>query len=122
MADFFLARPDYPTIPIAIYNFLSQPGDLNYGQAMAMATLLMALTTAGILFIEKQRLPGMGILMLIRGIDKSYEVGGFPKYSFLVGTGETICLLGPSGSGKSTLLRMIAGLKSPDAGQLYGWN
>ena len=59
-ATLLLARPDYPTIPIAIYNFLSQPGDLNYGQAMAMATLLMALTTAGILFIEKQRLPGMG--------------------------------------------------------------
>ena len=58
-ATLLLARPDYPTIPIAIYNFLSQPGDLNYGQAMAMATLLMALTTAGILFIEKQRLPGM---------------------------------------------------------------
>jgi thiamine transport system permease protein len=59
-ATLLLARPDYPTIPIAIYNFLSQPGDLNYGQAMAMATLLMALTTAGILLIEKQRLPGMG--------------------------------------------------------------
>ena len=59
-ATLLLARPDYPTIPIAIYNFLSQPGDLNYGQAMAMATLLMALTTAGILLIEKQRLPGVG--------------------------------------------------------------
>ncbi len=59
-ATLLLARPDYPTIPIAIYNFLSQPGDMNYGQAMAMATLLMVLTTAGILFIEKQRLPGMG--------------------------------------------------------------
>ncbi len=59
-ATLLLARPDYPTIPIAIYRFLSLPGALNYGQAMAMATLLMALTTAGILFIEKQRLPGMG--------------------------------------------------------------
>ena len=57
-ATLLLARPDYPTIPIAIYRFLSQPGALNYGQAMAMATLLMALTTAGILLIEKGRLPG----------------------------------------------------------------
>jgi thiamine transport system permease protein len=57
-ATVLLARPDYPTIPIAIYRFLSQPGGLNYGQAMAMATLLMALTTAGILLIEKLRLPG----------------------------------------------------------------
>ncbi len=59
-ATALLARPDYPTIPIAIYRFLSQPGGQNYGQAMAMATLLMALTTAGILLIEKLRLPGMG--------------------------------------------------------------
>jgi thiamine transport system permease protein len=59
-ATLLLARPDYPTIPIAIYRFLSQPGALNYGQAMAMATLLMTLTTAGILLIEKQRLPGVG--------------------------------------------------------------
>ena len=55
-----ISRPDYPTIPIAIYRFLSQPGGSNYCQAMAMATLLMALTTTGILLIEKLRLPGAG--------------------------------------------------------------
>jgi thiamine transport system permease protein len=55
-----ISRPDYPTIPIAIYRFLSQPGGSNYGQAMAMATILMALTTLGILMIEKLRLPGLG--------------------------------------------------------------
>jgi thiamine transport system permease protein len=59
-ATILLSRPDYPTIPIAIYRFLSQPGGLNYGQAMAMATLLMVLTTTGILLIEKLRLPGAG--------------------------------------------------------------
>ena len=59
-ATLLLARPDYPTIPVAIYRFLSLPGALNYGQAMAMATLLMMLTTVGILFIERQRLPGVG--------------------------------------------------------------
>jgi thiamine transport system permease protein len=59
-ATSLLVRPEYPTIPIAIYRFLSQPGGLNYGQAMAMATLLMALTTAGILLIERLRLPGTG--------------------------------------------------------------
>ena len=58
-ATSLLSRPEYPTIPIAIYRFLAQPGGLNYGQAMAMATLLMLLTTAAILGIEKLRLPGM---------------------------------------------------------------
>ncbi len=52
-ATTFLSRPDYPTIPIAIYRFLSQPGGINYGQAMAMSTILMLVCAAGIVFIEK---------------------------------------------------------------------
>jgi thiamine transport system permease protein len=53
-------RPDYPTLPVTIYRFLSQPGGLNYGQAMAMATILMLVTGSAILAIEKLRLPGAG--------------------------------------------------------------
>ena len=59
-ATLLISRPEYPTIPVAIERFLSQPGGLNYGQAMAMATILMVLTTASILLIEKFRLPGAG--------------------------------------------------------------
>ena len=57
-ATALLTRPEYPTIPIAIYRFLSQPGGLNYGQAMAMATILMFLATGGIMLIERFRPPG----------------------------------------------------------------
>ncbi len=53
-ATLLLSRPDYPTIPVAISRFLSQAGGLNYGQAMAMSTILMAITVLGILFIERQ--------------------------------------------------------------------
>ncbi len=52
-------------------------------------------------------------------VHKTYE--GQPLLrgiSLAVGRGETICLLGASGSGKSTLLRIIAGLESPEAGQV----
>ena len=59
-ATLLIARPEYPTIPVAIERFLSQPGGLNYGQAMAMATILMLLTLTSILLIEKFRLPGTG--------------------------------------------------------------
>jgi len=54
-ATLLLTRPEYPTIPIAIQRFLSQPGGINYGQALAMATLLMLLTLASILLMEKFR-------------------------------------------------------------------
>jgi sulfonate transport system ATP-binding protein len=38
--------------------------------------------------------------------------------SFSVAGGELVSLIGPSGCGKSTLLRLIAGLDSPDSGEL----
>ncbi|MBN2048665.1 MAG: iron ABC transporter permease, partial [Anaerolineaceae bacterium] len=57
-ATSFLSRPEMPTMPTAIYRFLSQPGALNFGQAMAMSTLLMIVCAGGILLIEvfEQRL------------------------------------------------------------------
>jgi len=58
-ATTFLSRPDLPTIPIAIYRYLSQPGTLNYGQAMAMATILMILCAMSIFMVERFRLPGI---------------------------------------------------------------
>jgi thiamine transport system permease protein len=61
-ATLLITRPEYPTIPIAISRFLSQPGGLNYGQAMAMATILMLLTTLSILLIEKLRFNNAGEL------------------------------------------------------------
>ena len=33
--------------------------------------------------------------------------------------GEFVCLLGPSGCGKSTLLNLIAGLDTPDSGEIF---
>lgn len=39
--------------------------------------------------------------------------------SFGVEKGKLVALLGPSGSGKTTLLRMIAGLETPNSGDIY---
>ncbi len=52
-AALLISRPEYPTLPVAIYRFLSLPGALNYGQAMAMSVILMAVTVAGALLIER---------------------------------------------------------------------
>ncbi len=55
-----IARPEHPTVPIAIYRFLSLPGALNYGQALALSTILMVVCTAGILAIERFRVADVG--------------------------------------------------------------
>lgn len=41
------------------------------------------------------------------------------RVSLTVIAGEIIALLGPSGSGKTTLLRLIAGLETPDEGEIW---
>src|SRR5262252_1463932 len=40
------------------------------------------------------------------------------ELSLTVDQGEFFTFLGPSGSGKSTILRMVAGLETPDTGQI----
>ena len=57
-ASSFLSNPHAPTIPVAIYRYISQPGALNYGQALAMSSLLLLVCGLGSLLIEKIRLPG----------------------------------------------------------------
>ncbi len=59
-ATVFVARPDTPTLPIAIFRLLGRPGAANYGQAMAMATILMALTVVCVLAFERARLGDLG--------------------------------------------------------------
>jgi thiamine transport system permease protein len=54
-ATALIARPQTPTLPVAIYRFLGQPGTLNYGQALAMSTLLMLICGAGMALIERFR-------------------------------------------------------------------
>lgn len=57
-ATLLIARPDRPTMPMVIYQALGRPGLLNYGQALAMSTILMLVTAAALVLIERFRLPG----------------------------------------------------------------
>jgi thiamine transport system permease protein len=59
-ATALIYRPEYPTVPVVIYRYLSRPGDLNYGQALALSTILMVVCAAGILLIEKLRIAEVG--------------------------------------------------------------
>jgi len=57
-ATLLISRPEYPTMPMVIYRFLGLPGALNYGQALAMSTILMGVCALALLLIERFRLPG----------------------------------------------------------------
>lgn len=59
-ATVFLARPETPTMPVAIYRFLGQPGALNYGQALAMSSLLMLVCAVAFVAIEHFRFGNEG--------------------------------------------------------------
>jgi thiamine transport system permease protein len=56
-ATSIIVRPDFATMPVGIYRLLSQPGGLNYGQAMAMTTLLMLFCAAAVMTIERDQKP-----------------------------------------------------------------
>jgi thiamine transport system permease protein len=54
-ATVFLARPDRPTLPVAIFRFLGRPGEVNVAQAYALAVVLMAVTVVSVLLVERVR-------------------------------------------------------------------
>ena len=52
-ATVFVARADWPTVPVAIFRFLGRPGADNVGTAMALSVTLMILVTAVALVSER---------------------------------------------------------------------
>jgi thiamine transport system permease protein len=59
-ATVFVARANTPTLPVAIFRLLGRPGVANFGQAMAMSTLLAAITAAALLAIDRLRVGAVG--------------------------------------------------------------
>jgi thiamine transport system permease protein len=52
-ATSFLARPDRPTVPVAMFRLLGQPGSSLRGQAMALGVVLTAITVLCVAVIER---------------------------------------------------------------------
>ncbi|HSG79960.1 MAG TPA: iron ABC transporter permease, partial [Acidimicrobiia bacterium] len=59
-ATVFIARPDTVTLPVAIFRFLGRPGALNFSRAMAASVILMAVTAAIVLAVERLRPARLG--------------------------------------------------------------
>lgn len=59
-ATSFIARPDTTTIPVMIFRLLGRPGLGNFGAALALASLLGAITAVAIVVIDRLRPVDMG--------------------------------------------------------------
>lgn len=59
-ATLLIYQPRFPTMSVVIYRALGQPGLLNYGQALAMSTLLMLVCAIALLAIERLRVGDVG--------------------------------------------------------------
>src|SRR5882757_4416808 len=56
----------------------------------------------------------------LRGVTKQFgEFAAVDDVNLDIPTGALLALLGPSGCGKTTLLRIIAGLETPEKGQVF---
>lgn len=54
-ATTLIARPEWATMPLAIYRLLGQPGTGNYGQALALSAILMLVSAVAIVLLERVR-------------------------------------------------------------------
>ena len=59
-ATSFLAREDFPTLPLVIFRLLGHPGELNYGMALAASVLLASTTAVVVLLVERLRVSSVG--------------------------------------------------------------
>ncbi|MFL6206776.1 MAG: ABC transporter permease [Acidimicrobiales bacterium] len=54
-ATVVIARADSPTVPIAIARLLGRPGAINVAQGFALSVVLMVVTTASVLLVDRWR-------------------------------------------------------------------
>ncbi len=59
-ATSFLAREEFPTLPLVIFRLLGHPGELNYGMALAASVLLATTTAVVMLLVERLRVASVG--------------------------------------------------------------
>ena len=68
---------------------------------------------------ERFSVTSISPVLEIRGLDKSfYATHAADNVSFSVNSGEIVALLGENGAGKSTVIKMLAGVYTPDSGEV----
>ena len=66
-------------------------------------------------FIDSSHRRGQTIVHITHDFNEALKA----THVIVIEKGNLVALLGPSGSGKTTLLRMIAGLETPNSGDIY---
>jgi len=74
--------------------------------------------------VLEERLTPLPTKLSVERVSKTFStsqgrVRALDEVSLQVRGGEFVCLLGPSGCGKTTLLNIIAGLETPDTGEVF---
>ena len=61
-----------------------------------------------------------GVILEVRGIDKRFPgVHALKHVDFQLNKGEILAIVGENGAGKSTLMKVLTGIYTPDAGDIY---
>ncbi len=97
-------------------------GDNKYVPAFAVASILVIFAVIILIIrsiVEYKERRRNRVYVELKNINKNFgDYKASDNVNFGVEKGKLIGLLGPSGSGKTTILRMIAGLETPDSGDI----
>ncbi|GIF11136.1 alpha/beta fold hydrolase [Actinoplanes teichomyceticus] len=128
-ATYTVAVDGQLTLPTLVGTPIASPAAA-WWYALGALVLALLLGLAVLLLVHRARRrrrvtavtkPYADTPLVVRGLRKAYGDGfvAVEEIGFTVERGQVVGLLGPNGAGKTTTLRVLMGLTSPTAGEIY---